>query len=324
MDLLRKLWKPSYVSGAFLIFLVLFPLFGKSPYSYHIFIIAMFFAMLASSWNILNGFAGIKSLGHHALFGLGAYVSAILSMKANIDPWIAVFIGGLVATVVGTFLALPVLRLRAVAYIAILTLAFAEIMKLTANNLIDLTRGQLGLSGIPSMTAINLPWLEINFNLANRLNSYYLTLLLLVIVVWVTYRISKSSFGLGLKAMSQSQDAAESLGVNVVKYKLIVFAVTSFIAGVIGGFYAHYLRVLTPDSVMNIQVMIELLAITFIGGVGTILGPVLGAFVIILGLEYTRFFGEFRMMAYGLFLIIIIMWMPGGIIRRLFPSHKKL
>ncbi len=323
MKQITSLLKRGYLPAILLLVAVLLPFIVPSPYTLHIFIITIVFAILAASWNILNGFAGIKSLGHHAMFGLGAYTSAILSMRLSVDPWLGMVVGGLVAGLVGVLLAFPVLRLRTAPYIAIATLAFAEIVKLITSNLVDLTRGQLGLSGIPALTAIPVPWGEIQFTLAHRTNSYYLALIFLVFVIWLTRYISKSSIGLALLAIKESQDAAESLGVHLTKYKIIVFAISSSIAGVTGAFFAHFIHVLTPSSVMDMSVMIEILAITFIGGLGTIYGPLVGAVLIIAGLEYLRFLGDYRILIYGVLLVVTILWLPQGIVKKLSLKVRK-
>ncbi|MEN1968741.1 branched-chain amino acid ABC transporter permease [Lentibacillus sp. N15] len=301
--------KLGYLIGA--IFLLIIPLFVQS-YNLHILILSLIFAILASSWNLIAGYSGVFSFGHQAFFGIGAYVSALMSMKLDVSPWFGLLIGGLFAAVAGAFISLPVLRLRIVPYIAILTLGFAEVTKLVTSNLVTLTRGELGLSGIPAFTSIG----SISFNLANRLNIYYLVLIIFFISMFIIYRIVKGPQGLALNSIKESPDAAESLGINLTKHKLYVFMISAFIAGVAGSLFAHYVQVLTPSSVMSIDIMMQILLIVVVGGIGTIAGPVVGSFIVVMGLEYLRVLGDYRLVIYGLIIVLVIMFMPDGIIRK--------
>lgn len=314
MKIAKKISYPSrkalYICGA--LFLLVLPIFAGN-YTLHILILALMYAVLALSWNLVIGYSGIFSFGHQAFFGIGAYVSALLSMKLAVSPWFGLIIGGIAAAVAGGLISLPVLRLKAAPYIAILTLGFAEIVKLVASNLVDLTRGELGLSGIPAFTSFG----SISFNLAHRLNLYYVILILLFLTVFAMIKIINGPRGLALKSIRESQDAAESLGVDLRKNKLYVFMLSSFIAGTAGSFYAHYVQVLTPSSVIGVEVMLQILVITVIGGLGTVIGPVVGSFIVVIGLEYLRFLGDYRLLIYGAVLVLAIMFMPEGIVRKL-------
>lgn len=131
-----------------------------------------------------------------------------------------------------------------------------------------------------------------------------------------------SHIGLAFRSIRDSQDAAVSLGVNLTYYKLMAFVISAFFAGVAGSFYAHYLLILTPTSVFTVGLMIEILAITLIGGLGTFLGPVLGAFLLTIGLEYLRFLGEYRFITYGILLVVVVLFMPQGFARALFRDKE--
>lgn len=310
-----KTSKLVYLIGVFI--LLALPLFVQN-YVLHLLILSLIFAILASSWNLIAGYSGIFSFGHQAFFGIGAYVSALMSMNLGISPWFGLIIGGVFAAIAGAFISLPVLRLRIVPYIAILTLGFGEITKLVTSNLVELTRGELGLSGIPAFTSIG----PISFNLANRLNVYYLVLVIFIICTFVVYRIVKGPQGLALKSIKESQDAAESLGINLTKHKLYVFVISAFIAGVAGSLFAHYVQVLTPSSAISIDIMMQILLIVVIGGLGTIAGPLVGSFIVVMGLEYLRVLGDYRLVIYGLIIVLVIMFMPDGVVRKL--SQIKL
>src|SRR5690606_36999300 len=190
----------------------------------------LMYAALAMSWNLLCGYAGIFSMGHQAFFGLGAYTSALLAMRAGVSPWFGLFLAGLAASAASILIVLPTLRLRAPQYVAIATLAFAEVCRIVAQNLVDLTRGELGLNGIPVFPPLTL--LGLHFDFAARRPAYYVMAALFLIVFWVVRRLVQSPVGLALQAIRESQDAAEALGVNSSRYKSLAFAVSAGLAGV--------------------------------------------------------------------------------------------
>jgi branched-chain amino acid transport system permease protein len=299
--------------------LTLFPLIIRDSYWIHIMILALMWAALATSWNLLCGYAGIFSMGHQAFFGIGAYVSALLAMRMGVSPWLGLLLGGMAATAVSLVIAVPTLRLRVAPYVAIATLGFAEVSRIVASNLVGLTRGELGLNGIPGMSAIKLGGFTINFY--SRVPSYYLMLLLFAVMLLVVWKIVRSPFGMALKSIRESPDAAEALGVNIPRAKVLVFAISAGMAGIIGGFYAHYIQVLIPSSVLALPLMVEIIAITLIGGLGTLIGPVVGALLLTFGLEYLRFLGDYRMLLYGFILVPLIMFVPEGMVKRILPRR---
>jgi branched-chain amino acid transport system permease protein len=294
--------------------LVIVPFVYPDAYFLSILVNAMILGALALSWNLMVGFAGIFSFGHQAFFGLGAYVSALTAIHFGLSPWLGLPVGGAVAAAVGLIIAVPCLRLRSAPYIAIATLGFAEICRITTMNLVDITRGELGLWGIPDL-----------FAGGERVPYYFLILVILGLIMWSMAYIQSSPFGLALRALREGQDAAESLGVDITRAKIMAFAISSFMAGVVGAFYAHYLNILTPSSVMSKSVMVEIMAITLLGGLGTIIGPVLGAMGITMALEYMRGLGDLRLLIYGAALITVIIFIPGGLVPRftaLWRSHR--
>jgi branched-chain amino acid transport system permease protein len=315
----RPLISGHWLAALGIALLALFPLAVRDPYWLHLIILSMMWAALATSWNLLCGYAGIFNMGQQAFFGLGAYVSALLAMNAGVSPWLGLWIGGAAAAAISLVIAIPTLRLRAAPYVAIATLGFAEVSRIVAQNLVDLTRGELGLNGIPGMPAIKLGGWTVNFY--ERQPFYYLMLVLFVAIVLIVYKLIHSPFGMALKSIRESPDAAQALGVNIVRFKIVVFAISAAMAGVVGAFYAHYIQVLTPSSALALPLMVELIAITLIGGLGTIIGPVIGAFVLTIGLEYLRFLGDYRMLLYGLAMVPLIMFTPEGLVKRILPKR---
>lgn len=281
------------------ILFALFPIVVRDAYIHHLLILSFIFAILGSSWNILFGFMGVFSFGHQAFFGVGAYVSALLAVKLGWTPWLGLFMGGLGAALVSLIISWPTFRLKG-PYVAIVTLAFAEVLRITCSNWVELTRGQLGLT-VPPI-----------FHGSGRVQSYYLTFLMSVATMVVLIKIMRSSFGLVTIAIRESQEAAESLGINLVEYKRFAFILTSFMAGVTGAFYGHYMGILTPE-VMGSQVMFSILVMGLFGGIGTLLGPVLGAFILTFLAEYLRELENYRFLIYALIIIFTVLFLPGGL-----------
>ncbi len=307
-----------------IILLAILPVFLRDQYFIHLLIVSLIFSILAVSWNLICGYTGIFSFGHHAFFGIGAYISGVLAVKAGVSPWFGLFIAGLGSAFCSFVISLPCLRLKAPPYIAITTLAFAEIARISCMNLVKLTRGELGLWGIPEFPALSLPWIGVvSFSGGNRISYYYLILIIFSLVMFAVYFFLNSHVGLSFKSISDSQEAAESLGIHITFYKLLSFVVGGFFAGVAGSFYAHYILILTPSSVLSITIMIDIIVMTLIGGFRTLLGPVLGAFLITLGLEHMRFLSDYRLIMYGLLLVLLIMFMPKGL-AKVFLREKEL
>ena len=315
--------KKNQAIAAMVIILLILPVFIQDPYIMNIIILSLLFAVLACSWNLICGYTGIFTFGHQAFFGIGAYVSALLSMKLGLSPWLGLLVGGIAAALIGLFIGLPCLRLRIAPYIAITTLAFSEIARIVCMNLVGLTRGELGLWGIPEFPDIPL-WgdVVISFSGGDRTAYYYVILVVffasLVLIGWMM----RSYIGLAFRAIRDEQDAALSLGIDTTRFKLLAFITSSFLAGVAGSFYAHYILILTPTSVFSVGLMTEVIAVTLVGGLGTFWGPVIGAFSLTVLLEYLREFGEYRFMIYGAMLVATIMFMPKGVSSKLFPEKE--
>lgn len=302
--------------------LLALPAFVQDPYIMNIVILSLLFAVLACSWNLICGYTGIFTFGHQAFFGIGAYVSALLAMKVGLSPWLGLLAGGLGAAVIGLGIGLPCLRLRVAPYIAITTLAFSEIARIVCMNLVGLTRGELGLWGIPEFPEIPLGGLVVSFSGGDRTAYYYVILGIFFATLAFIGWMVRSYIGLAFRAVRDEQDAALSLGVDTTRFKLLAFITSSFLAGVAGSFYAHYILILTPTSVFSVGLMTEIIAVTLVGGLGTFWGPVIGAFSLTVLLEYLREFGEYRFMIYGAMLVATIMFMPRGVSSKLFPEKE--
>jgi len=301
------------------------PLFIGDPYIIHILILALLFGALSVSYDIVFGYAGQLNFGPAGFFGVGAYVSALSAMRLGISPFFGLLLGGCVTAILGCLIGIPCLRLKGYAYVAVVTWGFAEILRVIFANWIELTRGYLGLWGIPPLPKIDVLGVIIDFS-TSEIAWYYFMLLLLVVITSLLYWIIKSPHGLFMVAIREDELAAEVAGVDVTKYKIFAFGISSFFMGVVGGFYAHYIQVLTP-SIMGIEISNQIIAYQIVGGSGTLLGPIFGSLILTLISEYLRVIGPLRLIIFGMLMIVVIIYAPlglyGSIKRVVARWHKK-
>lgn len=293
----------------FIVVLAVFPLITQESYVLHVGILCMMYACYASAWNLVSGYAGIFGLGFQALAGIGGYTSALLAIKLGVSPWIGIFAGALLAMIAGAIFSVPCLKLKEMPYIAISSMCMGECVRLIVSNLVDLTRGEMGLWGMGDFTDIG----PIIFSGGNRISYWYLILIFLAIFLLIVNRIVKSPLGRALNSIRDSQPASASLGINVISIKILIYMISSCMVGFIGGFYAHYMQIMTPTSVLGAQVMTSIVAMTLLGGLGTMSGPVIGAFLITIMTETLRILGDYRMVVYGAMIILTIIFLPKGI-----------
>jgi len=312
---------------AILAVLVLLPLFVQDRYFMHIAVQTCIFTILTMSWNLLAGYTGQLNLGHAAFYGVGAYTSALVSMKLGLSPWLGLPAGGLAAAFFGFLLGFPALRLSG-PYLAITTIGFAEILRLVAINWVDLTRGSLGLSGIPLLTPIHVgSW---RFRFYFEKDYYYVVLAAALITFLCIRRLTHSEFGVSLKALRDDQTGAQSIGIDASAYKLAVFTISAFFAGFAGALFAHFVRLVSPET-MALHVTFDVLTMTMIGGLGTTGGPIIGAIVLTSFSNWLRYLEDFlkmdiRLVVYGLMLILTIRFMREGlmgVIRGLAERFKR-
>jgi branched-chain amino acid transport system permease protein len=299
--------------GIFILIIILFPIVFSDIYLVHIFTMCCIYAVLVSSWDILSGYGGMFSFGHPIFFGFGGYVSALLALKLGVSPWIGLFIGGGAASLIGFLIGLPVLRLKG-SYLAIVTLSFMIIAHSVCTHWTSLTQGPTGLSGIPNLPNIHALGIHINFDGIDRIPHYYAAALILILSVFIQMKFVNSSIGIHLLAIREDEDAAQAVGVNAARCKLIAFLITSFLAGLAGGFYGNFITVLSP-GVFGFDIMITIMTMSLLGGAGTTFGPIIGAFVLTFVAEFLREFGDIHLLLYGLFIIFAITFMPQGILR---------
>lgn len=314
--------------GPIIILLILvasIPLVVKANYPIHLLIMVGIWSIAASSLNLILGFTGQASLGHAAFFGIGAYSSALLMLKAGLSFWLALPLACLTAALFGFLIGLPALRTRG-SYFAIATLGFNIIVTIIIEHWEGLTEGGTGISSIPKPGPIVLPWLG-EVNLSGMAGQYYLVLFFLVLTLFLIYRIVHSPVGKTYTAIRGGEVLAESLGINTRANKLISFTVSAFFAGLAGALYASYHGFISPDT-SNFHIGFDLLIYLLVGGVGTLPGPVLGAFIMTLIPETLQSLLEYRIIIYGGFLILVVIFLPRGLVGlwrvTLWPHIKDL
>lgn len=301
------------ISILLFLFLVFLPfLLSQNPYFLSVLILSFIFVVLALSWNLMVGYTGILSLGHAGFFGAGAYASALLTLNLGAPVWIGVLFAGGFSTLLGLIVSLPVLRIRGIHYQAIVTLAFSEILHLIVRVWVDLTRGELALWGFPRFPQIEIPLLG-TLMLNTKIGAYYLTLILFVCVYLLLFRLVKSKAGLKFMAIRDDEEAAESVGIDSTKYKIGSFLVSSFIAGIAGAFYAHYMGILSPDLLGLEQSTLVIVGVLW-GGIGTTFGPIIGVFSAFFASEILRPLLEIRFVIWAILILIVMLFMPRGLI----------
>jgi branched-chain amino acid transport system permease protein len=283
-------------------------------------IFIFFYAYLGQAWNIVGGYTGQLSAGHAAFVGVGAYAAAMLSTEWGLTPWLGMFVGAVLAAGLGAIIGYLGFRfgLRGF-YFVLLTVAFAEVCRILVSN-IDALGGALGLyitfTGNPRQ-----------FQFQDQRAYYYIALALMLFATGVAALIERRRFGIYLGAIREDELACEALGVNTFKYKMLAMVVSSALTGLGGTFYAFYLFSLQPSTVFGIPLSVEIVIRPIIGGAGTLLGPILGSFILTpLGELSRQYFGQSglhgaHLIVYGVLLVSVVLFLPEGAypyLRRLF------
>jgi branched-chain amino acid transport system permease protein len=289
------------LAGALLLVALLIPLFLET-YWLHVVIIAYFYALLAASWALLAGYAGQFSFGHMAFMAIGAYTTGLLARYLNTSPLVGIILGTIMAGLWGLGIGALVLRFKA-SYLALFTIAFSEILRMILNGESDITRGDQGLSVPPLLGE----------EIISRVPYYYIMLALLVVCMLLMYWLANSRVGLFLRAIREDEQAAAARGVDVVRFKVLTFVVTSMIAGLAGAFFAHYITLLTPN-IMIIPQMGLVIAMAIVGGVESLIAAAIGGIIIQVSLEALREFGAWRLVIFGALLIITLRFARDGLI----------
>lgn len=281
-----------------------------TDYYLHIAIVALIFVILAASLDLVVGWSGMLSLCHNAFFAFGAYVAALLFLHCGWQLWITIFAAALFAALLSWLLGLLVLNVRGHRFV-IATVIFAEIGRLVAYNWTDLTHGQIGLSGIRPPT-INLAGV-LTVDFSSRTAFYYLALAIAALSVLLIWRLTQSPIGWRMVALRENERLAEATGIDTRSTASIAFVVSAFFAGGAGAVYAHYTGFVSPD-LFFFTYTTTMLIMVFLGGKGTVFGPVIGAVLFTILPEALRVTSNFRLMTFSAILLVLVVFAPEGIL----------
>ena len=288
------------------------PLWVWNPYHLHTLIMAGIFAVLALSLNLLLGYTGQLSLGHAAFFGIGAYATALLTVKLEWSPWLGLAAATAVPAAAGYGIGRLALKLRG-AYFVLLTISFAGVVSLVSVNWMDLTNGPLGLPGVPPVT-VTLPGLP-ELSLRTKPAYYYLVLASVVAAYLLCRALVHSRVGRALVALRENETLAVSVGIDGTHYLVLAAVISAGMAGFAGGLYAHYTRFVSPE-VFLFTYTVTMVIMVVAGGKGTLAGPVVGAVLFTVLPEALRAMAswQWQMLLYGVLLIAVLFFLPRGIV----------
>jgi branched-chain amino acid transport system permease protein len=280
------------------VFMVILPRVTDKDSTINLAVLVLLYVTLASSWNILGGYAGQTNLGHAAFFGLGTLATRLLWLSAGWPLLPSLLAGGLVAVVFALLIGAPAFKLRGV-YFAIGTLALAQILYVTVGN------------EFPTISALPGPYLA-SYDLVDR---YYLFLVLALVTIGAAYLLVRSRPGLGIMAVREEEEAAESLGVGALRHKLLALGVSAFFAGLAGGAFAYYHVSYYPQETFKPIWTFDALMMAYIGGAGTLVGPVIGAvfYVVVKELLALKLV-ELHLTVFGILFILVVLFLPGGLV----------
>lgn len=295
----------KYILISFAVLLIL-PLILPNEYVVLILNMAGIYALLGTGLNILAGYTGQVSLGQAAFYGIGAYVSALLNVNFGLPFIVTLPIAVLVAALFGFILAIPALKVKG-SYLALLTIGFGEITRMVLVNWTPVTRGAAGIVGIQSPNIFG-------FEFDSMVKYFYLILFFVVLGTIYQKTLINSRTGRAFIAIKEDEKAAELTGIDVTQYKITSFVISAIYSAIAGGLYAHMINYISPDTFTSYDSAV-ILWIVIIGGLGSLSAPIYGAVIMSILPELLRGLGSFRMVIFGVTLVIVIMYYPGGIAR---------
>jgi len=300
--------------GALAVTIILLPLFVESKYYFIVLNVIGLNTIVVVGLNLLIGFAGQISLGHAAFYGLGSYFSGILTVNYGFPLWPAMLVGMLATGAVAYLIGYPSLKLRG-HYLVMATLGFGIIINMLMGELDQFTGGHDGLMGIPPLTMGQLMF-------DNDLNNFYLIWAFVFLFMLAARNLLNSRVGRALRAISGSEVAASSLGVNTADYKVKVFVLSAMFASVSGSLYAHYITFISPGS-YDFYYSIQVVTMVIVGGMGSLWGSLLGAGVLTCISEALHIAKQYHTIAYGVFLCLVLVFLPEGILMGIYNLFLK-
>lgn len=291
---------------ALVMVIALIPAVLRGNYLMNVLVFVGIHTMLAVALNLLLGYAGQISLGQAGFFGLGAYLSGILTTTHGINPWLGMIIAAVAVGIIAFFIGFPILKLKG-HYLAMATLGLGIIMYIVFNEAVSYTGGPSGLSGIPNLSISGIVF-------DNDVKNYYLIWGLTLLLILLALNLVHSRIGRALRAIHDSEVAARVMGVNARLLKVQIFAMSACISAVAGSLYAHTMGFIAPAS-FGFNFSVELVTMVIIGGLASVYGSILGAALLTLLPEMLRAFQDYDILLYGLLLIVMTMFMPGGLVK---------
>lgn len=302
------------------------PLLTRDEFLIHSLIMVLYFAYLASAWNLMCGYVGQVSFGHSVFSGVGGYCSVLLLTGIGLSPWLGMLVGGVLAAALAVMIGFPTMRLRG-PYFALTTIAVAEMARIWVENT-DVFLGirLKGAEGL-SVPLVGTDWSLFQFE--GKVPYYYIILGMLVVVMGITWAMERSRLGACLKAIRGDRDAAESLGINPTHYTLTAYAISAFMTALGGSFYAQFIRFINPERNMGVELSIDMALMSIIGGQGTVFGPLIGAAFLAPVAEISRTYlgGQLiglHLVIYGLVLILAVLYLPKGLLHPLQRLGRQL
>lgn len=303
--------RPGTIALAALAALLLaLPALVTVPYFLHLTILALIWVIIAQGQNLIQGYTGYVSIAAGGFMGVGAYCTALLSVKLGWSPWACLAVAPLLTAALALVVGYPSLRVKG-HYFAIVTLAYNMVIFIVLMNFTSLTGGEAGIPRIPRPPALQTPWGAIDFD--TRTGYYYLVLGVTALATVAAVLLVRSRVGQAMTAIRQNETLAEAVGISAWRYKLFSFVASAGFAGLGGALYASYMKFINPAPFSVESSMNAVLAV-ILGGSGTLAGPVVGAVAVIFLPEYLRIADTYRLIAYGLVLVLATIFMPRGIV----------
>ena len=283
----------------FVVALLLVPVFTHDPYLLWVLILTAIFSIFAASWDLLSGFTGQVNFGHALFFGVAAYTSGLINVYAKIPNFLSIPLAAIAGVLTGLIVGIPCLRLRGT-YLALTTLAFPIILTGLIFALPEITGGELGISGLDRLSS-------------SRVYDYYITIVLMLVLTTVMWKITDSNTGILLHAIREDELAVRAGGINTTRYKLLAFCLSGFFAGIAGGLYAHIMRTVGP-STLEVALSFQVIIWSVFGGIVSIYGPVAGVFILFPLAEFLRILPRARMLVFAVLVLLTLIYMPEGLI----------
>ena len=283
----------------FVVALLLVPVFTQDPYLLWVLILTAIFSIFAASWDLLSGFTGQVNFGHALFFGVAAYTSGLINVYAKVPNFLSIPLAAIAGVLTGLIVGIPCLTLRGT-YLALTTLAFPIILTGLIFALPEITGGELGISGLDRLSS-------------SRVYDYYITIVLMLVLTTVMWKITDSNTGILLHAIREDELAVRTGGINTTRYKLLAFCLSGFFAGIAGGLYAHIMRTVGP-STLEVALSFQVIIWSVFGGIVSIYGPVAGVFILFPLAEFLRILPRARMLVFAVLVLLTLIYMPEGLI----------